>query len=577
MGSSDAACAPPKNDEPLLHRAARLGDVAAIRDLVRAGADVNAPYDLTVDPDAWEAPATPLMVAAGSGDGATVETVRALLSLGADPRVVTRAGSAACFACRGLGWGYAPGGDVQRLRVLLEAGSPLPKGAEARNQLLCDTAGTGDAERVRLLLEYGFDPRGYFDPAAAEEQQTKIGCLLGSSSMPDVLAGAPEEIADSVRRTIDDLTADTARRMASAPSAWSIPLFRAAESGSEEAVRVLLRAGADPAVRDSAGQTAMYAAASAAVVRALMEAGVPLRDADAYGWSPLTKAVLDGKEALPRIRALIEAGADVNETHDRGYTVFMSAVGATGRDPEVLRLLIEAGADPHAVSELGFNAFHAAIDVDFEANAEESVRATLGYLRELGVDIEHRNARGQTPLARAIQEGTGLEVRVLCELGANPEAVCPMHTCGADSCGSVDLPLLFHAAIGIGVHSDVKTEALLRAGASPLVEDADGYTPLVRLVAALCRDAEDYDGAFRVFFEELRGVRLGDGPVPANREAFVSRAAEVMRDFTQRFARDIPVRRTSAFAQQWREEQIRCIAWLGAYQWWWGRREAAGR
>ena len=54
------------------------------------------------------------------------------------------------------------------------------------------------------------------------------------------------------------------------------------------------------------------------------------------------------------------------------------------------------------MSELGYNAFHAAIDVICEANAEESVRNTLSYLKELGVDLEHRNNHGHTPLARAV-------------------------------------------------------------------------------------------------------------------------------------------------------------------------------
>jgi len=170
----------------------------------------------------------------------------------------------------------------------------------------------------------------------------------------------------------------------------------------------------------------------------------------------------------------------------------------------------------------------------------------------------------EPPLHRAARLGDVAAIRDLVRAGADVNA--PYDLTGRD-------PEVLRLLIEAGADPHAVSEL----GASPLVEDADGYTPLVRLVAALCRDAEDYDGAFRAFFEGLRGVRLGDGPVPADREAFVSRAAEVMRDFTQRFARDIPVRRTSAFAQQWREEQIQCIAWLGAYQWWWGRREAAGR
>ena len=64
---------PPKTDEPRLHRAARLGDIAAINVLVHEGHDINSEYDIGLDPEETEWPATPLMVAAGSGDGASLK------------------------------------------------------------------------------------------------------------------------------------------------------------------------------------------------------------------------------------------------------------------------------------------------------------------------------------------------------------------------------------------------------------------------------------------------------------------------------------------------------------------------
>ena len=81
----------------------------------------------------------------------------------------------------------------------------------------------------------------------------------------------------------------------------------------------------------------------------------------------------------------------------------MSAVGASERNLEVINTLLQAGTDPHAVTELGWNAFHAAVDVNGEANSEESVRSTLGRLKEIGVDINHKNAQGLTPLERACE------------------------------------------------------------------------------------------------------------------------------------------------------------------------------
>ncbi len=552
-----------------MHRAARLGDGAAIRSLAREGADLNAVFDIDLDPEVSSYPVTPLMVAAGSGDGATVETVRLLLELGADPKRTAGPGSAAAFACSGLGWNYKPGGDAERLRVLLEAGSPLPADPEDSNWLLCDTAAAGDADRLRVLLRHGMRAGGHWDAAKARENQRAAMERMAKYrvSRPDPFASMPDEFRASRAESRKKEDEEAFERECSAPSRFEIPLFRAAESGSAECVAMLIATGADPLARDNDKHTAMYCAGSTPVVRVLRAAGVPLEDADEYGWSPLVAALIFGGYALARIRALIEAGADVNATHDHGHTVFMSAVG-TGRHPEVLRLLIAAGADPHAICEFGYNAFHTAININGEGNAEESVRGTLGYLKQLGVDMERRNEGGCTPLAWAILRGNGTEVRVLCELGANPNAVCPKHKCGSGACTSADLPLLFHAADGIVWDEHVKTEALLRAGADPLVKDAEGCTPLVRVVAALCSDAPDYAGSFNAFFKGLWGLRFDGKPLAKTREEFIAEATPLLRAYVERFASDIPISKTSEYAERWRTERLSCIVSLCAYEGW---------
>lgn len=560
---------PPKAGEPPLHRAAREGDHSAIRTLAAAGADLDAVFNIQLDPGARETPSTPLMVAAGSGDGATEATVALLLELGADPKIVLGGASAATFAMEGLGWNYKPGGDAVRAKLVLNAGCPMPRDPERANRLLCETAATGDAERLRVLLERSLNPNGHWDPIAARERQRRIAEDMEAfrAGQPDVFASLPEDVRALMAESFKQTEASMFEQQCSAPWSNEIPLFRAAESGSVECIRLLLDAGADVRTRDSSKRTAMYFAGSVEIVRALMQAGLPLEDADEYGWSPLVNAFSDGPSAEHRVRALIEAGANLNATHDRGYTVFMSAVGS-GRYPVLLRLLVAAGADPHAISEFGFNAFHAAIDVNGEANDEASVRDTLGYLKEIGVNLEQRSSGNQTPLARAIQSGTETEVRVLCELGADVNAVCHKHECGGEACGRVDRPLLFHAANGVGVHKDVKTEALLRAGANPLVQDADGFTPLMLVVAELCQDAPDYVAAYQTFFRGLGELRHAGAPMPRTREAFLAAAQPAIRQYVEKFADAIPVSDPTEFASKWRRETISCIVSLCAYERW---------
>ena len=361
----------PKPGEPAIHRAARLGDADELRRLASEGEDLDSVFDIALAPRDYSY-CTPLMVAAGSGDGADVATVHLLLDLGADPAIVCGTNSAASMAVRGLGWNYRPGGDIDRLKLLLDAGSPVAGDTYTANRILCDAAGFGNIEMVKALTDYGLD------------------------------------------RSCDWDTAD--QQLAS--FSFEIPLFTAAESGSKECVQHLLQIGVNPLRRDNSGRTALYYAGSLEVVRLLVDSGLPLEDEDEYGWSPLTNAVGDGMDSFDRIKWLVEAGANVNGTHDRGYTVFMTAVSSSERNVEILRFLVESGANPHSVSELGYNAFHASIDVNGpDANTAESIRSVMRYLKSLRVDINRKNQSGNTPLALARLRGTKLEYDVLKELG----------------------------------------------------------------------------------------------------------------------------------------------------------------
>jgi ankyrin repeat protein len=483
---------PPKAGEPPLHRAACMGDDDAIPSLA-ASADLESVFDLQLDPGALSTPATPLMVAAGSGDGATAGTVALLLRLGADPRTTAGGRSAADFACSGLGWNYRPGGDAARLQLLLEAGSPLSVTGESGARLVGTVAASGDAARLAVLLAHGASPLAWNDPEERERTDRQFELVAGESyaSLLDQM-GIPDDIRREMAQEssfLPDVEAPAG------PYGFLIPLFCAVEGDSIACVRLLLEAGADVRQRDDQARTALWKARSEPMVRLLLEKGLDLEDRDRFDWTPLDAAAMDGIEGLPRLRALLAAGADPNATHDRGYTVFMSAAASSERHLETLRALIEGGADPHAVSDLGYNAFHAAVDVNGEANSEESVRSVLTFLRDAGLDIEARERNAHTPLARAILEGNGKEVRVLVELGADPGATAPGLPCGG-ACSAVPVPLIFHA-ISAAVHPVEKVEALLRGGARLDVVDPDGLSPL-EFARAYRKDLETWEeGEFK--------------------------------------------------------------------------------
>jgi ankyrin repeat protein len=373
---------PPKKGEPALHRAARLGDHQSIRDLISAGADINLPFDMCLDPGGRSARATPLMVAAGSGDGATLETMRLLLELGAKPLLNLEWGSIARFAAGGLGWNYLPGGDTARLHLCMQLGCDPNETDQRGVTLLADAAATGDVERVRVLHEAGSTPN-----AANIVVRSSIRALPGSPFDENGLYS------------------------------FQIPLHNGVEADEIEIVSLLLAVGADSHALERGGRTALFYARSPEVARKLIYAGLDIEARDRLDWTPLVAAIHDG--SLEGVRAFISVGANVNATHDRGFTVFMSAAGSSERTPEIMKALVEAGADPRAVSELGWNAFHAAVDVNGpDANSEESIRSTFEMLLQLGVDINHKDVQGLSPLARAKEFGVKAEIKVLRELGA---------------------------------------------------------------------------------------------------------------------------------------------------------------
>lgn len=278
--------------------------------------------------------------------------------------------------------------------------------------------------------------------------------------------------------------------------------------------------------------------------------------------SPLEAAVSEGADSLEEIKALLQAGADPNETDDHGYTIFMSAVTFLGRTVEILKLLVEAGADPYAVSDHGYNAFHAAIDASGGMSPGDPLESIFGYLKELGVDIEHRNTSGQTPLARAIESGFDGEVIVLCDLGADPNAVCPMHSFDFPNGEKEKLPLLFHAVVGVAVHKVDKTEALLRSGADPNVKDSNGVTLLDRVIRELCSeaDASDYEATYMRVVSGLDQISP-----PSDDSDSIRQVADTCREFLDEVSKTIPISDQSQFGGEWREEKLGCIALLKAY------------
>ena len=267
--------------------ASRAGSIAAARVLLAAGAGVDEPLPNGV---------TPLLLAITNMN---YELAALLLRAGADPQ----SDAVGWSALHQLSWSRRPAigfnnperlhrDDVSALdlaRLLLVAGADpnarvrkdlqdVPRqrntgGAGATPLFLA--ARTGDADLMRVLLEFGADP---FLPTAV--CRTPLMAAAGVGVSPGADPGTDEQLLEAFRLLLD-LGGD----IHSADAGGETPLHGAAERGANEVVELLVDRGADLEAVNDRGWTPLTIADgvvrgvvfkqqphTAALLRRLMEA-----------------------------------------------------------------------------------------------------------------------------------------------------------------------------------------------------------------------------------------------------------------------------------------------------------------
>jgi uncharacterized protein len=157
-------------------------------------------------------------------------------------------------------------------------------------------------------------------------------------------------------------------------------LTLAARQGQLDAVRELLRRGAEVDRRGLLGFTPLCAAAAAGhdlVVQELLRSGAEPERWSAQGQPPLHLAARAGHARV--VRTLLAAGARPLAWNQAGRHALVEA--ALGGQTEAMDALVEAGVPATAPDRQGLNALHAA--------AMHRHVAAVEWLRQRGVPVPH--------------------------------------------------------------------------------------------------------------------------------------------------------------------------------------------
>ena len=392
---------------------------------LRACLEAGARFD---EPVSW-LHLTPLSFLATEGRAAVPEKIALLLAAGADPNTVDDYGRTTLHLLVRRGSGDDA---VGRLAVpaLIDAGADVNARDDQGRTPLHDAVEAAvrggrtpaqDASHViQLLLRAGADANARTHLGESPLHIAASVPTRNATDVAPVIAALLEAGAEIDARTEDGRT----------------PLHAAIQTNRPAAVLALLEAGADPALRDDAGNLAdpttcehwgeavFFATADADVIARCLEAGadpISPTNADAQPGASLLHVVSAHARDPEVITALVEAGADVNARYAWGFTPLHAA--AENATPAAVQALVQAGADVNApLRSFGRGLDSRGDRTPLHIAASNPNPEVTAALIEAGADVTARERRGGTPLHLAAGNPNTEVAALLLDAGANVNA-----------------------------------------------------------------------------------------------------------------------------------------------------------
>jgi ankyrin repeat protein len=419
-----------------LAKAVKARDIASVRKLVAARADVN---------EASGDGSTPLLWAVHDSD---IEMARVLITAGAKPDVANHYGVTPLLDASRTG-------DVAMMELLVKAGADPKKAHPEGETTLMAASRSGSVPAVRLLLDRGVD----VNAADSFQQETALmwASTEGHLEVVDMLLKAG---ADPNRKA--HISALTERRNADYPTGGFTALMWAARNGHEDVVRRLAKGGADLNIKNgdnaSAAMVAMYNDRFD-LAAMLWDLGADVNDGSLYTAVEMRESTtdqfaFDGSRlrpnhpnkltALELVKILMDRGADPNKTFTGQFhstsmpnsdrfnnSAFFRA--AVASDVETLKVMIAHGVEIDRIPVLpppppdptadeatagrgrgNPNAGKTAVMVTMTGGRGPQMTGGPGYIRS--GDVPYREPGSRKPLDAFV---------LLLKAGANPNAKAP--------------------------------------------------------------------------------------------------------------------------------------------------------